>query len=147
MPSLHDVDAACASLQDLKRQLQRLASLGGAAPSLGLLTATADDCTDAVILCTDRADIRAVNSAAARLTGYSARELQSITVWDITHSASQADFDVLWREFLRAGRQRGIYTVRRRDGSSVDVAYCAEARTFGDLHISILRQAPSPTRL
>ena len=60
----------------------------------------------------DTAEIRMVNGAAARLTGLSTRELQTLTVWDITHTTSQMDFDVLWKEFLRAGRQRGSYALR-----------------------------------
>lgn len=147
IPSLDDIEVACASLEQLKRHLNRLVSAGGGEPSLALLTAAADDCAEAVLLCTKSAEIRMVNSAAARLTGYSTRELQSTTVWDITHATWQADFDVLWKEFLRAGRQRGVYGVRSRNGDAVTVAYCAEARVFGDFHIFVLRRTVAPPQL
>ncbi|HUE89486.1 MAG TPA: PAS domain-containing protein [Vicinamibacterales bacterium] len=142
LPSPGDIEAACRSLAALKDQLKRLISRpGGGEPGLGLLSALSDDCPDAVIACTPQAEIRVVNGAAARLTGYSTRELQALTVWDLTHASSQAHFDVLWREFLRAGRQRGAYTLRRRDGSPVEVAYCAETKFVGELSVAILRKS------
>lgn len=137
-PAPEDINKACESLARLKELLNRLRS-GGGEPTHEFLSALSDDCPDAVIVCTTGAEIRVVNGVAARLTGYSTRELQTLTVWDITHSSSQARFDVLWREFLRAGRQRGVYTVRRHDGRRIDVAYCAESRFAGELCLAILR--------
>jgi hypothetical protein len=67
-----------------------------------------------------------VNGAAGRLLGTSTRDLQRLTIWDMTHTASQGDFDVLWKEFLRAGRQRGEYAMRYKDGTVVEVAYCSK---------------------
>jgi PAS domain S-box-containing protein len=139
-PLSDEIERACQSLQDLKNQLRHIARVGGGAPTAGLLLAAADDCPDAVIVADDEAHIRMVNGAAARLTGLSTRELQSLTIWDITHSASQVDFDVLWREFLRAGRQPGIYALRHRDGSAVEVAYCSEASVLPHQHVSVMRR-------
>lgn len=138
-PAPEDINNACKSLAALKDLSNRLIRPGGGEPSHGLLSALSDDCPDAVIVCTPQAEIRVVNGMAARLTGYSTRELQTLTVWDITHGSSQARFDILWREFLRAGRQRGVYTVRRHDGRAVEVAYCAESRFAGELCVAILR--------
>jgi PAS domain S-box-containing protein len=135
------VDLACAGLQEIKRQLKTIASVGGGQPTSGLLTAAADDCPDAVIITTKDADIRMVNGATARLTGLSTRELQALTLWDITHATSQSEFDVLWKEFLRAGRQRGGFSIRHRDGEPVGVAYCSEANVLPELHVFVLRKA------
>lgn len=137
-----DIDGVCASLLALKQQLQRIAAVGGdrRAPTEGLLLAAADDCADAVIVSNDRAAIVMVNGAAARLTGISTRELQTLTVWDISDATSQGDFDILWKEFLRAGRQRGRYCLRHRDGTAVEVAYCAEANVLPQRHVSVLRR-------
>ena len=55
---------------------------------------------------------------------------------------TQVSFDVLWKEFLRAGRQRGNYTVRNRSGDPVEVAYCAEAHVLPGRHVSVLRKRP-----
>jgi PAS domain S-box-containing protein len=140
-PVPSDLDLACQALQEIKRHLKSIASVGGAAgPMAGLLLAAVDDCGDAVIVTNDEAEIHMVNGATARLTGISTRELQSLTVWDITHPNSQVDFDVLWREFLRAGRQRGHYTFRNREGGAVEVAYCSEANVLPQRHVYVLRR-------
>ena len=128
---------ACDALQQIRRQLTQLAGLGGGAVTPGLLQAAIDDCADAVVVTNQRAEIVMVNGPAARLVGLSTRDLQKLTIWDITHASFQADFDILWREFLRAGRQRGEYAVRHSDGSIVDVAYCSEVNVIPDRHISI----------
>jgi PAS domain S-box-containing protein len=143
LPGPTDIDAACRSLTALKDQLTRRLRSGGGEPDpavLSALSAMSDECPDAVIFCTSQAEIRVVNGAAARLTGYSTRDLQRLTVWDLTHGPSQAHFDVLWREFLRAGRQRGTYALRHRDGHAVEAAYCAEAKVVGDLNVAVMRK-------
>ncbi len=66
-----------------------------------------DDCPQSVFVTDRETQIVMVNGAAARLLGNSTRELQRLTIWDITHVSAQRDFDVLGKEFLRAGRQRG----------------------------------------
>lgn len=135
-----DIDLACRALEELKRQLKSIANVGGGGPTTGLLLAAVDDCAEAVIVSDNAAEIQMVNGAAARLTGFSTRELQRLTIWDITHSTSQVDFDVLWKEFLRAGRQRGSYSLRTRDGAPVEVAYCSESNVLPGQHVSVLRR-------
>ena len=139
-PPPNDVEAACQALQAIKRQLKSITSMGGGEPSDDLLVAVVDDCPEAVIVSDDRAEIRIVNGAAARLTGLSTRELQALTIWDITDPESQVNFDVLWKEFLRAGRQRGNYAIRNWAGNAVPVAYCAEAHVLPGRNVSVLRR-------
>ena len=138
-----DTELACRALEHIKHQLQKVAELGGGKPIRALLVSAADDCPDAVIVTDDSADIHVVNSAATRLTGLSSQELRSLSIWDLTHPVSQADFDVLWKEFLRAGRQRGLYSVTGRDGSAVEVAYCAETNVLPQQHVAVLRKTTS----
>lgn len=133
-----DIDIACQALQDLRQQLVNLARLGGGDVTPGLLQAAVDDCPEAVLVTDAEAQIVMVNGAAARLLGMSTREVQQLTLWDITHTSFQADFDVLWKEFLRAGRQRGAYAIRRKDGVNVDVAYCAQTHVIRDRNVSVL---------
>jgi PAS domain S-box-containing protein len=131
---------ACEAIHEIRRQLAHLARLGGGSVTPGLLQAAIDDCAEAVVVSNQRAQIIMVNGAAARLAGTTTRELQRLTVWDITHQSFQADFEILWREFLRAGKQRGEYAIRHSDGSIVDVAYCSEVNIIPDRHITILRR-------
>lgn len=137
------VDRACQTLEELKSHLIDIVRLGGGKLSSGLLLAAADNCPEAVIVTDDDAHIWMANSAAARLTGMSTRDLQTLTIWDLTHSASQVDFEILWREFRRARRQRGLYTLRHRDGSAIEVAYCAEAGVLPNRHITVWRKPPA----
>ena len=142
--SARDIETACQALDEIKRQTKRIARLGGGVPNAGLLLAAADDCPEAVMVTDNEAQIRMVNGSAARLTGLTTRELQSLTIWDVTHAASQVDFDILWKEFLRAGRQRGAYAFRHKNGTAVEVAYCAEANVIPQLHVFVLRKLPRP---
>jgi PAS domain S-box-containing protein len=135
-----DIDIACKALQEMRQHLDNLARFGGGSITPGLLQAAADDCVEAVLVTDADAQIVMVNGAAGRLLGMSTREVQQLTVWDITHTSFQADFDVLWKEFLRAGRQRGAYTVRQKNGVDVEVAYCAQANVLPNRNISVLRR-------
>ena len=118
--------------------------MGGGDVTEGLLQAASDDCPDAVLVTNREAQIVMVNGAAARLLGVSTRELQRLTVWDVTHPDSQAEFDVVWREFLRAGRQRGIFALRRHDGSAVEVAYCGQTDVLPNRLVLVLRRQREP---
>jgi PAS domain S-box-containing protein len=133
-------DFACEALQDIRRQLANLARLGGGTVTPGLLQAAIDDCADAVIVTDQRARMVMVNGAAARLVGISTRELQKLTLWDISEPSFQGDFDILWKEFLRAGRQRGEYAIKHATGSVVEIAYCAEVNILPNRNISIFRR-------
>lgn len=131
---------ACAALEELVERLKKLARLGGGPMTGGLLHAAADDCPEGVLVTNGEAQIEWVNGAAARLLGLSTRELQRLTVWDITHASSQEDFDVLWREFLRAGRQRGVYTFRHQTGAPLEMSYCAQTDVLPARHILVLHR-------
>jgi PAS domain S-box-containing protein len=103
-----------------------------------LLQGAADDCPDAVLVADDKARIVMVNGRAARLLGTSTRELLKLTLWDITHVSHQGDFDVLWKAFQRAGRQRGQSGMRHTSGSVVEVDYCGETNVVGNHAVIVL---------
>jgi PAS domain S-box-containing protein len=120
------IDRACLALETLHRLV---ASEGQGKPiTARVLQAAIDRCTTPMMVLDAGARIVLVNGLAARLVGYSTRELQQLTMWDVTHASYQSDFEVLWREFLRAGRQRGRYGLAHRDGSLVEVTYCGEVK-------------------
>jgi hypothetical protein len=48
----------------------------------------------------------------------------------------------LWRAFLKRGRMRGIFTLRRQDGTSVRVRYVAVANVLPGIHVSALTLPP-----
>ncbi len=59
------------------------------------------------------------NAAAIELTGFSRRELLAASVFDITPPTDEKDLTLLWRAFLRIGRQDGEVVIRRRDGTQI----------------------------
>jgi PAS domain S-box-containing protein len=78
------------------------------------------------------------NASAAELTGYSRRELLMASIFDITPPIDEREVEILWRAFLRTGRQDGEVTLRRRDGSQVVSRYLATTNVVPGVHVSVL---------
>ena len=78
------------------------------------------------------------NAAATELTGYSRRELLVSSVFDITPPLDEKDVTLLWRAFLRVGRQEGEIVIRRRDGSHISGRYMATTNVIPGVHVSVL---------
>lgn len=78
------------------------------------------------------------NPAASELTGYSRRELLSSSVFDITPPLDEKDITLLWRAFLRTGRQGGEIVIHRRDGAQVSGRYMAMTNVIPGVHVSVL---------
>ncbi len=78
------------------------------------------------------------NAAAVELTGFSRRELLAASVFDITPPVDEKDVTLLWRAFLRTGRQGGEISIRRRDGSQVSGKYMATTNVIPGVHVSVM---------
>lgn len=78
------------------------------------------------------------NSAANELTGFSRRELLAATVFDITPAVDERDVTLLWRAFLRIGRQEGDIIIRRRDGTQITGRYLAATNVVPGVHVSVM---------
>jgi PAS domain S-box-containing protein len=78
------------------------------------------------------------NPAATALTGFSRRELLGYSVWDIMPASSEREADVLWRAFIRMGRQEGDITLRRRDGTEIAARYLAGSNLLPGIHVSVM---------
>lgn len=78
------------------------------------------------------------NPAASELTGYSRRELLSSSVFDITPPVDEKDVTLLWRAFLRTGRQGGDIVIYRRDGTEISGRYMAVTNVIPGVHVSVL---------
>jgi PAS domain S-box-containing protein len=105
----------------------------------------------AVFVADSRARYVDVNEAALLLTGYTRRELLTLSVWDLTVDAETAAGKAMWQTFLEAGELAGDYDVRRKDGHIVHASFLAVAHVLPGLHVSamasphLLRQL-SPAR-
>jgi len=78
------------------------------------------------------------NSAAVELTGYSRRELLASSVFDLTPAMDERETELLWRAFLRIGRQDGEIIIRRRDGTQISSRYLAATNVIPGVHVSVL---------
>lgn len=78
------------------------------------------------VLVTDRSGrYVAVNRAACALTGYREEELLRMAFPDVTGQTDERIAETLWRVFVERGEQRGGFSLRRKDGSSLAVRYDA----------------------
>jgi PAS domain-containing protein len=59
----------------------------------------------------------AANRAAVRLVGYTADELRAMSTWDLVTTDDEHEIEVLWRNFLRGGTQRGTISLRTKKGA------------------------------
>jgi len=97
------------------------------------------------VLITDRhGRYVAVNEAACKLTGYTAAELLTKALPDLTGALDANVADILWRGFLDQGHQTGEYTLARKDGGTVHVTYEAVANILPGYHASILQPVDPP---
>ena len=80
----------------------------------------------------------AANASASVLTGFSIAELLTMTVMDATPLPRTEDGRQLWQEFIAQGVQRGVYELRRKDGTSCRVRYWAYASVAPGVHVSLL---------
>ena len=92
----------------------------------------------AVLFADNRGRYIGANAAATALTGFSRRELLGYSVWDIIPASDEREAEVLWRAFIRIGRQEGDIKLRRRDGSEINARYVAGSNLVPGVHVSLL---------
>ncbi len=93
--------------------------------------------TIAALAADDHGAYVAVNEAAASISGFSVRDLQTMSVWDLTPAADTRNGRQLWAAFLEAGEQRGICSLQGLTRSA-RVAYLALAHVLPHVHVSLL---------
>jgi PAS domain S-box-containing protein len=103
-----------------------------------LVLAHLADVSIAVLIANDRGRYVDANARAPILTGYTRNELLKMAVWDLTPAARHGLGLRLWREFLRRGRMRGNYQLRRKNGTVVTARYVAVANVLPGIHVSAL---------
>ena len=81
------------------------------------------------------------NDEACRLTGYTRDELHGLSVAELTAPEDAAPGERLWNSFVRSEHQRGSFTIRRKDGTALQVAYHAYTNIVDGMHVSFLTVA------
>jgi PAS domain S-box-containing protein len=103
--------------------------------SLQALSRYLDDLPVAALVADNTGSYVAANRAAARLVGYSADELCAMSTWDLVR-VDEHEIEVLWRNFLRGGSQRGTIKLRTRKGAVMTARYASQAHVLRGYHLS-----------
>jgi PAS domain S-box-containing protein len=111
-----------------------------------ILIAYLRDVPVAILIANNHARYVDVNRAAARLTGFTRRELLHMGLSDLTPTPRRTVGAKLWRGFLERGRMTGRYDLRRKNGSTVRVQYLAVANILPGVHVSALSPVAAKRR-
>ena len=115
---------------------ERVGSARGPDP---LFRAVFAESLDAIVLADDEARYVEANPAACALFGRSREEMLRRRVPELAPPSLRPDAERAWREFRKAGSQKGEFEVARPDGSIRMVEYSAKADVVPGRHLSILR--------
>jgi PAS domain S-box-containing protein len=105
--------------------------------SLQALSRYLDDLPVAALIADNTGSYVAANRAAVRLVGYSADELRAMSTWDLVR-VDEHEIEVLWRNFLRGGSQRGTIKLRTKKGAVIMARYASQAHVLRGYHVSFL---------
>jgi PAS domain S-box-containing protein len=101
---------------------------------------------DAILVANDAGRYVAANPAACKLLGYQAAQLVNLSLWELT---PEGDWEVvwqLWQQFLSDGQASGEYSLRRGDGTTIEVEFQAVAHVQPGYHLSVLRDITERNR-
>ena len=112
--------------------------------SEGQLRAVFDAALDGLLLADDDGRYVDANPAAEALLGVPRAELLGRTIGDFLDGGG--DFETAWRQFRERRRETGQVRLRRPDGSTRDVEYCAVADVLPGCHLSALRDVTDRLR-
>jgi PAS domain S-box-containing protein len=94
---------------------------------------------DAILVADDSGRYVAANTAACVLLGYSADHLVNLSLWELTPAGEEEIGWHYWSHFLATGRAKGEYSLRRGDGTTIEVEFQAVAHVQPGYHLSVLR--------
>ncbi|MEW6491106.1 MAG: PAS domain S-box protein [Cyanobacteriota bacterium] len=105
--------------------------------SIDLLQALFNEALDAIAIANDAGTYIDVNPAACELFGLSRDELLGRNISNFAEPGF--DFTLAWRGFLEQGRVKGVFRLRRPDGTVRETEFAATANVVPHCHLSILR--------
>ena len=142
MPAKRRPDPSARRIRQLERALERLVEKDAPEDVLRqraeVVLAQVAGISVAVLIANDHGRYIDANAAAVSLTGYSRAELLKLDLSQLTPDGGGATAPRLWRAFLRRGRMRGTYNLRRKDGTIVRARYVAVANVLPGIHVSAL---------
>jgi len=110
------------------------------------LQSLSDSSFEAVLIANDEGRYIDVNSAACDLLGYTQDELMQLSVSDISAEPFRQNGLVMWEEFIAAGSASGEYSVRRKDGTILQLEFRALTNILPGFHVSFIRDLKERSR-
>ena len=107
--------------------------------SRGRLQAIFDHSLDAILLVDDQSRVVDANRAALDLFDFDLATFKRQKIFDLFRFDTNRSGPEAWERFRRDERRHGETTIRRLDGSTVEVEFEAVANIQTGLHLSILR--------
>lgn len=104
-----------------------------------------EEANDAILVADDEGRYLDANRQAEVLTGYSREELRMLRLSDLTPETVSDGGHRHYQEFVLRGRMSGEYTIRRKDGATVEVEFSA-TRVAPGRYQSILRDVTARKR-
>ena len=92
---------------------------------------------DAMLIANEAGEYTDVNPAACELFGVSRDELIGCTPLDF--ATPGYDVETAWEAFLQSDRDRGMFPMRRPDGTDLLVEFAATPHILPDRHLAVLR--------
>jgi PAS domain S-box-containing protein len=120
-------------------EVQQLrAGLQGIATRLDRVVSRLERIPASVLIVDDNGRYVAVNDEACALTGYSRAELLRKAIIDLMPPHARQTYERVWDSFVHSPKQHGFCQIRRKDGSVVNVKYCAYVNLAPGIHISFI---------
>lgn len=130
--------AEIAAIRGEARRRVRRPDAPSAESILGFLL---DGCPIAALVANNAGLFASANTAASALTGYSLRDLQRLSMWQLTPNTADHEAEVLWRAFIAQHEQSGDYRLLVKGGRIIEARYAAVANVLPGLHLSLLERA------
>jgi PAS domain S-box-containing protein len=106
-----------------------------------------ENAMDPVLIANDEGVYVDANPAACALLGVSLDQLIGRTIGDFAEEGATEEGALAWEHLLKQGTMRGVYHLRRSDGSIVAAEFSATANYLPGRHLSILRDVTERRKL
>jgi PAS domain S-box-containing protein len=103
------------------------------------LQALFDNTLDAILLVNQRGYIIDANPSAEAILGFPIAELEQMHYMRLVPPSLESEAQQLWQHLRETGRQSTEFSLRRKDGKTIDIEYRAVADIQPGVHLAVVR--------